>query len=383
MSTIKVEIVKPYSIEHHFNADKLDILVVSAEGGFSSIVKRDQFSLDDLVLYIPPDAVLTDMIMEHLSKNKIMMRSNRLRAINIRGAYSEGLCLKPEDWLPAEMIFDGSDVGEYLGIKKYVPKPNPRDRGMAIFKTKGTSIRYKNENFARYTDIERFERHPKIFRDTPEVVATKKYHGCNFRAGIVKVQHLSWWQKFKQFFHRKDCYEFLVGSHNVIRKPSKKWWKRSKYKEDLYWKVALKYNLPKLIKEYSEIFTPPKSVIFFGEIIGAGIQKGYDYFIPKDDPELRIFDIKVDGEWLSWNHIKAICGWHDLPVVEEVYRGPWSVELKSLAQAVDVYGDKKYNREGIVVKDAEEKKNNPYHRRTIVKVINPVYASDKKNTEYQ
>jgi len=381
MSTIKVEIVRPHSIECHFNANRLDIMTIVAEGGFACVVGKNQFSLDDLVLYIPPDAVLTDAIMEHLSHNNITMSSNRLRAIKIRGAISEGLCLKPEEWLPAEMVFEGSDVGEHLGIKKYVPKPNPRDRGMAIFKVRGTNIHYQNPNFIKYTDIERFERHPKIFRDTPEVVITRKWHGSNFRAGTVKIpeQNLSWWQKIRGWFVKKDDYEFLVGSHNKIRKPSKKerW---GSYKEDLYWRVALKYNLPQIAKEYSESFIPRREIIFFSEVIPC--QEGYDYNIPNGEIELRIFDIRVDRKWLPWDRVKAICARYKLPMVEEVYRGPWSVELKLLAEAIDTYGDKKYNREGVVVKDTEERRNNPYRCRTIAKIINKKYLLDKNNTEY-
>lgn len=384
MSTISVEIKKPFKVEHHFNADRLDILTFDAEGGFSCVVGRGEFTTDDLVLYIPPDAVLTDNIMESLSQNKITMKSNRLCAINIRGFYSEGLCLKPADWLPSEMIFEGNEVGEYLGIKKYIPKPNPRDRGLAIFKAKGTNIHYQNENFRRYTDIERFEKHTAIFRNTKEVVITTKFHGSNFRAGVVKVpeKNLSWWQKFKRFFTGKDYYEFLVGSHKAIRKPSRK--QKISYKEDLYWRAAIQYDLQNVAEGWSKVNAiiegTQKDIIFFGEILN--VQRGYNYGIRQGEIALRIFDIYADGRWLPWDDVKQICSMYNLPVVDELYRGPWNVKLKDLAEAVDEYNGQKYNREGVVVKDAEEKSDDPYKRRTIAKVINKKYAADKKNTEF-
>ena len=51
------------------------------------------------------------------------MKSNRLRAIKIRGVLSEGLCLNPSEWLPDSETSEGTDVMKFLNITKYEPPP--------------------------------------------------------------------------------------------------------------------------------------------------------------------------------------------------------------------------------------------------------------------
>lgn len=362
MSTVTAEL-KRVEILPHPNADRLELARIGGEAGFVSVVGKGQFKNGDLCLYIPPDAVLPQNIMDSLAKNKINMKSNRLRAVKIRGIVSEGLCLTPKDWLPDELIFEGSDVTEYLGIKKYEPPP-PKFRLI-----RGGKGFYVNENFKKYTDIERIQKVPNIFSNCAEVTVSVKMHGTNFRCGVVPKQLLTWKDKFLKLFGVRPM-EFLVGSHNTIRVGG----------ESIYEDIAKKEELEEICWAYYK--HTGKSIIIFGEIIGPGIQKSYDYGL--EEHELVIFDVLVDGRYLPWDELSHLVEAWGLQLAEEVYRGPWDFSsISKMAESIDEYNGKKYVREGVVVKCVEGNcRASCYGIRSIAKIINPEYLLNKYNTEF-
>lgn len=65
------------AVEHHSNADLLDIVTVM---GYRAIVKRDQWKVGDLCAFIEPDSVLPDQPWATFYK----ARSNRIKAIRLR-----------------------------------------------------------------------------------------------------------------------------------------------------------------------------------------------------------------------------------------------------------------------------------------------------------
>jgi len=374
MSTVSVKVSK-VEIVPHPNADKLEIATIGGEGGFAAIVGKDQFKSGDLALFIPENSVVPENIRIYLTTTqKIEVKEGRIRCTKIRGVFSDGLCLTPSAWLPPELIKEDQDVTEYLGVTKYEPPP---PRGQSAFKSKGINHHYTNENFKKYTDIESFKKYPRNFVEGEEVIATVKYHGTNFRCGYVKRPKKSYtrWEKVKSFFgFSVPNMESLVGSHNTIRQKSK----RGTDINDTYWRVADKYDLRNITKELSDGVS---EVTIFGEIIGPGIQTGYDYGIPQGELELRVFDIMVDGEYLDWDKVVYTCMAHNLPTVSVAYRGPWSIAVTKLSEAVDEYNGKKFIREGIVIKPKRERKY-PGCGRVILKYVSETFKLDKKNSEF-
>jgi RNA ligase (TIGR02306 family) len=374
MSTVNVKVSK-VEISAHPNANKLEIATIGGEGGFVAIVGKDQFKTGDLALFIPENSVVPENIRIFLTTSqKIEVKEGRIRCTKIRGVFSDGLCLTPSAWLPAELIKEDQDVTEFLGVTKYEPPP---PRTQSAFKSKGINHHYTNENFKKFTDIESFKKYPRNFIEGEEVVATVKYHGTNFRCGYVKRPKKSYtrWEKVKSFFGFKiPDMESLVGSHNTIRQKSK----RGTDVADTYWRVADKYKIREITKELS---VGQAEVTIFGEIIGPGIQTGYDYGIPQGELELRVFAIMVNGEYLDWDAVVSICSLYYLPTVEVAYRGPWSMAVIKLAEAVDTYNGKKFIREGIVIVPVKERKY-PGCGRVILKYVSETFKLDKKNSEF-
>jgi len=385
MSTIEAKIVK-VDVLSHPNADKLEIARIGGEGGFESIVGLGQFATGDLALYIPVGSIVPENIQEHLAKNKISIKDGRIRCAKIRGIFSEGLCLTPSEWLPDKEIKDGNDVTKLLGITKY--EPPPPGTGNILGVKYGININYENRNFIEYTCVEKFKKYPDVLQGGEEVVATIKWHGTNFRCGLVKKEpkDKTLWEKFKGIFVKDNPFEFLTGSHARIRKPTPASLKTGDYLNDTYWRAVDKYNLISVIEQIQENESLDKEefelpeVTMYAEIVGPGIQKGYTYGIDQSTIEIRVFDIMVNKKFLKWDRIEHLCDCFDLPTVQEAYRGPWSLSVVEYAKAIDEYGDKKYNREGIVIRPTTERWD-PKCGRVILKYLNPVYELDKNNSE--
>lgn len=383
MSDIEVKIESVY-ISNHPGADRLSVVTIGSkpgEGGYECVVGLDQFKNGDLVIYVPPGSVVPESIQEHLAKNKISMKSGRVRPIRIRGVLSEGLCLDPEQWLDTKDIKEGKDITEILGVLKYEPPV----RNSGIFNSK-TNNHYKNENFKKYDCVSHFKKYPGVLELGEEVVITTKFHGTSHRAGLANKPEYkkAWWERIKYLFIKEEPKEYLVGSHNAIRYMNKSDIKNNKHKDDLYWKATIKYDLHNIAKQISDVNTAPggvvPDVIIYAEIIGPKIQTGYAYSVPSGNIEIRVFDIMVNKEFLNWDSVKHLCDCFNLPIVDELYVGPWSLDLLKMAQVVDEYDGKKFNREGIVIRPAKER----YAKcgRVMLKYINPDYAADKKNSDY-
>lgn len=107
-------------VKTHPNADALDIVRVL---NYECIVKRDQYKVGDLIIFIEPDTVLPDVPWATFYNSK----SNRVKAIRLRGIWSMGIVESFENvGLSSRSYVEGDDVSEALGVTKYEP-PMPQD----------------------------------------------------------------------------------------------------------------------------------------------------------------------------------------------------------------------------------------------------------------
>lgn len=388
----EAQILKPYKVERHPAADKLDIVTFGSEGGWVCVCGRDQFTLDSLIVYIEPGSVIPDNIVEHLRKTAKIKIENRIRSIKLRGIISEGLCLTPLDFLPPGAIKENADVSELLGVIHYEP-PEPQ-YSWANNTTKGRNKIYHNEYFKKYVHIDRFQKHSKILTKDDDVCVTLKYHGMNSRAAIVRKPlklRQSKWHRFKRKFLswlvKTEDMEYLVGSHNTIRVVGK--WGVNK--DDHFLRAADRYDLKNVIQRMQSYLkdlarnNKPDTIIFY-EVIGwqtksSPVQEGYEYGLEPGEIDIRVFDIMCDGKYLDWNTVVSLCRATKLPLVKELYRGKFNLDLLKLAEATDTYNDKEYVREGVVIKPLVEKRDMGLGR-VILKEINKEYQLLKEQTDH-
>ena len=185
MSTFNVQATRILSVVNHPEADRLDLVTVH---GYTSIVARDQFNVGDLVVYLPEAAVLPEYLIERLGLVGKLAGSkhNRIKAVRLRGIFSQGICVGQKDQTVAvEMtngagetraFAEGEDAAEFMGITKYEP-PVPTQLAGEVANA-GTHLTVA-------FDIENVKRFPGILQDGEEVVFTEKLHGTFTGVGIV------------------------------------------------------------------------------------------------------------------------------------------------------------------------------------------------------
>ncbi len=381
MSKLIVEVVKIEKIHKHPNADRLAIASIK---GWNCIVGLFQYKVGDLVIFCPIDSIIPEDIIEKY-KLEYLKGHGRVRTVKLRKCISQGLILdipKPmgSSWK------EGLDVATMLGITKYEVKAPSYQKH-----DKKPTKRKLNPAFDKYTDIDNIKNYKQIFKEGDLVVITEKIHGTNFRAGCLPRYKGNLWGRIKAYFFGK--YEFVYGSHRVQITGHKN--RNCYYGEDVYGRIAKKYNLAEII---------PEDCIVYGEIYGKGIQ---DLTYGLDDIDLVVFDVKSQGEYLNWEELEIFCDRFNLPMVPVLYIGKYSDKIKEECtetkltitndsifpvKVETITGESELAikngidnqvREGCVIKPLREENNNYRIGRKILKSINSVYLLRKGGTEFK
>ena len=285
MSEFKVPLTKIVHVYPHPNADRLEIAQVY---GFDVVVQRGRYIVGDTALYIPVDSILPAYMESKLfpEDSKIKLSKSRIKQIRIRGFPSQGMLVSPDDFGIASKSME-QDFKEILGVTKYEPPEVEVPEGMRI--VGGATGKMKNKAnplFHKYGGLDNVKWFPNKFAPDEEVVMQEKLHGTNARCGYL-LRQLNWWQKPLAWMGILDKYEFVYGSNNVDISARRGNY-QGFYGQDVYGKVFDRMEIHKWC---------PKDTILYGEIIGPGIQKGYDYGLTEH--AFVLFDVKVNGEFLS------------------------------------------------------------------------------------
>jgi hypothetical protein len=250
---------------------------------------------------------------------------------------------------------------DILGIYKYEPPIKTISLGG------GRKIRYQgNPNFHVYYKFPNDKNVPNMFNENDSVEITRKFHGTNARFVIVKKTKISLLDKVRKFFGDKWVdYEFVVGSHNVEKGSDSQGF----YDTNVWYEIADKYNIKTKMWELAKLTGAKEignGIVLYGEIYGAGIQKGYDYGL--QEIKFAGFDMTTDGKYLDTDSAYYIIGTLlRLSYVPSLYIGLWTKETQDSFVFDNFIEGTKVPHEGVVVKDVSG------DRRKIAKVINPAY----------
>lgn len=363
MSSLIVEVCRIDDIQRHPNADRLSIVNVK---GWNSIVGLDQYKVGDKVVFIPPDCILPDELIQKYNLDYIK-KSGRTGTVKLRGFISQGLVLD----VPEGNFRVGDDVASVLGITKWQP-PEP-----AFYKGGGQVSKKKiNPLFDKYTEIENIKNFSDVFTEDDAVVFTEKLHGTNSRFGNIPIgtnKNASLLYRIKSWIKKhilRHEYEFVYGSHNVQKSGSDN--PQHFYGEDIWGNVAKKYNLAEIL---------PEDHIFYGEIVGEGIQ---DLTYGFKDHRLFIFDIKNvrTEKYLDWNEVVTWCCILGLDYVPVIYEGFYDEETRKQFTVGKSVLDVKTMREGIVIKPVSERNDRKIGRK-ILKSVSEEYLTRKGGTEFK
>jgi len=336
-SNHKVNVVRIDEIHSHPNADTLGLVYI---GGYQVVVKKDNYKVGDLAVYIQPDSIVPStepfkfLWADKEFVGEVPEKYRRITVRRFRKEWSEGLLLplsdfvsvigfgpKPHGWE------EGDDLASEIGITHYV-EPDPTyvlgtpgrklTLWQKILKFFGLAPKpFGPKNSPGAYDVESLKNYPRLFQEGEEVIATEKIHGSNAR-------------------YMFDGKTFWVGSHH-------RWWKD---KRNIWWRVAEKYPwIEAFCREW------PRATLF-GEVTPT--QGGYQY---GNTPEERFFafDIKrPDGTWVDKKVLYKFPGIQQLAPI--VYQGPYDAKkIKELTEGPSIVEGAKHIREGLVVTSAVER----------------------------
>lgn len=379
MDNYKVPYTTILEIVPHTNAERLEVARVY---GFQVIVRKNQYKVGDRVIYIPIDSVLPKWLEDHLfpADSKIKLHSSRVRQIRIRGLASQGMLIEAKGIIEqycnggigSDNLILEQDYAPVLGVTKYEP-PSP---GFAQTqgKDKQRNKSYEHPLFHKYNGLDNIKWFPDLFKEGEEVVIQEKLHGTNARASVLPFVTNTVLKKIMKFFRLAPKVEECYGSNNVQK--SVKHGQKSHFYGDDIWGATFKSI---------DIFSKLKlGESVFGEIIGPGIQKNYDYGLTEH--RFVLFDVKIlqeDGKqkWLNPDEVEAFAKERGFEYVPVLYRGPFNKELAySLTKGNSVYCSKQKVREGIVIK-AKENYDVEGNKKAL-KWVSEDYLDDKSNSDF-
>lgn len=340
-STFKVPVTKILKLENHPGADRLEVATIY---GFQVVVPKNQYQVNEKVVYIPIDAILSNKVESVLfaPDAKVKLTKGRVRQIKLRGYVSQGMVCKPET-LNSIVNLDKakleSDVSLMLDITKFEP-PAPKENNLK--QTPGSRKASAHPDFHKYNGLTNLKWAPNLF-DGKEVVIQEKIHGTNCRAAKLPYRANTIFKKIKKFFKMTQEFEELYGSNNVDITNSRGY--SGFYGTDVYGAALAECDAFNKIQN---------NEIIFGEVFGPGIQKGYTYGL--DKPRFILFDVKrlnSDGSqtWLDPEEVEAYAKERGFEMVPVLYRGIYNLEMaKLLTEGVSDYSSKEKVKEGVVVK---------------------------------
>jgi RNA ligase (TIGR02306 family) len=370
MADLKAEVLA-LIIKEHPNADRMELAFA---GGYQVCVRKGDYKTGDLAVYIPVDSILPNNLEAMIfgPDSKVKLKNHRVKAIKLRGAVSQGM-LVPLEYAGNTFVKVGDDVTEMLGITKYAPPLKAIPQGMQV---KGPA-RHHHPDFHKYTSVNHLKKYYDAIPEGTSVWNTEKLHGTNFRAGWVKFRPRTFLQKLKNIFSRSQKWEFVYGSHNVQLMDGKG---KESFAGNVYKRVVLKENLKATI---------PKGQVWYGEIIGAGIQTGYEYgydkYLGVDNVTVRWFDIMgEDGTYYDFDHTAAViehCGQKMVPYeYVDCFTHNWMLQLLE-AKHLPSEIDNKTQVEGFVIRPMKE--TSFYGGRLILKALTDPYLLMKDNSDWK
>lgn len=332
--------------------------------GWELVVKKGEFSVGDLAVYIEVDSIVPD----RPEFEFLRPRGFRVKTIKLRGQVSQGIAF-PLSILPSNIKpKEGLDVTDTLGVTKYLtPSEREEERRtkQKAGKLKKFMMRYswfrrmflsrtQKQGWPFWvskTDEERIQNMPQVLEQFKyyEVYITEKidYQSVTFTGQMVK----------KYPFLGKISpmkYRFVVCSRNLTTND----------KGSLYWKIAKKYNIEEILKHNPDLTIQ-------GEQGDTKVQ-GNKYGIV--EPMLWVFNIinHKDGYFYNPLEVEGFCKRHGLesvPIlgIEQLSDcGETVSEIVEYSKGISKIGN--IPREGVVVRCVENGQ-----KLLSFKVINPEF----------
>lgn len=308
--------------------------------GWECVVKKGQFKIGDLCIYIETDSILPRAYWnEFLFKSDDNKKDIRLKTCRLKNQISQGLVL-PVTILPNSVdIKVGIEVTNTLGITKYEPYIPAQLAGQV----KGTF-----PSFIPKTDETRIQAEPQVLERHKDKAfyVTEKLDGSSMTVYLYNN-------------------EFGVCSRRMDLKETE---------NNAFWKAARELKIEERMRECGY-----EGYALQGELHGMGIQKN-KYQMP--DVQFRVFNVYniQSGEYLDLLGMLSFCntlGLETVPILETDIRLNHTVaDLVEISKGVSALNGK-VKREGLVWRPLIEERDKDLGRLSF-KIINPEFLLQHK-----
>ena len=340
----KIEWIRPI--------DGKDRIVLAGVLGWQVIVKKDEFEVGDLCVYVEIDSQMPEKPeYEFLRPKKF-----RIRTMKLGGVLSEGICF-PLTVLPVrqEPYTVGEDVTELMGVVKYEPqeeeqwwkelKQEPKQKKwyqkipLMRFAWYRRIVKSRSDcngfpDFISKTDEIRIQNCPWYLNDDGHFwVATEKIDGTSGTYALVRHKR----------FLLPDRFEYIVCSRNM----------RLQKDNSIYWQCSDKYGIESALRN---LIGGHDWVAIQGECIGPKIQKNK---YRRSEPELYVFNLLYpEGRRpsVSAKGLLETRGLDFVPIISDKFVLPETVDgMLAAAHGDSVLGNT--IREGLVVRSEDGTKS--------------------------
>ncbi|MDM8558301.1 RNA ligase family protein [Candidatus Parabeggiatoa sp. HSG14] len=326
---------------------------------FEFVIKKGQCQKGETVLYFPIDSLLPEWVLEKLGLVGRLSgkKKNRVKTVRLRGQISQGIVAElsllegmPTPEAEVDKEAETELITKFLGVEKYEAPIVPCTTANLVGLPIGLSS-YDIEGADRYVEV------AEVLMSQP-VEITEKIEGQNFSVTYSALDD-----------------KIYVNQRNYSIQPIEG-------AVHDFWKVAESQGIIEFIQTTLKDSYPNKSITVYGEFIGPSVQCN---IYKLKDFEVRLFDIKVNEEWLTPDVRQSIVEKHfghinaHVPILAtNVILEQW-LDGKSMVEAShDVSQLRKTTREGIVIKPMVEARHQKIGR-LLIKQRDPIYLSKTNN----
>ena len=353
----------------HPKADRLAIVRVGKFTVVHPLEKANELHEGQLVIHVPPDICIDPKVAEELGVSNYLKRCKYknegekvacwVRSARIRQVPSQGFIIEG-DTIPDEEL----DIEH--GACRYEPP--------ALSMAESHIMEFEDHlEFPKYTKITRIQYNPEVWPEGIPVRITEKIHGMNARFGVVRDG---------------DDWRFMVGSHNCILREYAHTNHRGEHKMGAEPRKTPFWDLldDRVMNLLNDLCDSQRPVVIYAERFGPGVQD-LDYGVK--EPEIRVFDIMVDGKYLDWDLVEAHCARFGLITVPLLRKASFTwcmidafTDGSSIVTNRGAIKSAFKGREGIVITPLEETYCPELGGRLIGKSISVDYESRRGGTEY-
>jgi len=317
-------------------ADRIELARVA---GWQCVVKKGEFKVGELAVYleidaVPPDREAFAWLWQQKNQPPLARPEKfRIRTLRLRGTLSQGLLLPLAQ--AGVTGNEGDDVTQQLGVSKYEP---PAPSGMGDWRAPFPSLVPK-------TDELRVQAAPQLLEELKgqPFMATVKMDGTSSTFVMV------------------DGELHACGRNHSIAEG-----------ENLYWYIAKKHRLAEVLAG--------SSLAIQGEIVGPGVQGNP---VGAKDKSLFVFNLydTRTGEHLGDPELRKFCAQHGLTPVPIAFQGErFDETVDSLLQKAEgTYEGTTNQREGIVIRPIAPLRSTVLGGRLSFKAISNRYLLDERD----